>query len=249
MKMKKIISAALAALMAVSALTTTSFAALKADSSISLKSTTVIPVLKVTLPKALTFVVNPYKMQLDVTTGKAPAATALEANIVKTQVVPVYGTVTTKDPDTGANVVTVNKAWSVLNESGIPISCMLYAQAASGNPTGPFEILDVNNSNKNAVTGAASDVKNRQLSLALMGKSSGGGNAVAIKFSSTAPTAWTVAGGCTQIASVPDKGTLDLTLDTTKSICAVGKSCEETLWTAKDTATINVFFKFDFVAA
>ena len=245
---KRIISAVLAAIMAASALTTTSFAELsKADSTISLKSTTVIPVLKITLPKTLAFVVNPYKMSMDVTTGKAPAANAAEANIAKTQVVPVYGTTTTKDPETGANVITPNTSWDILNESGTAISCMLYAQAVSGNPTCTFEIVDAATT-KNAVTGAALDAKNRQLTLALVGKSSGDNKAVPIKFSPTAPTAWTTAGGCTQISSIPDKGTLAFTLDTTKSVCAVGKSCEETLWTAKDTATINVFFKFDFVA-
>lgn len=246
--MKKIISALLAGFMAVSALTSVAFADLKPDSSISLKSTTIIPVLKVTLPKTLAFVVNPYKMEIDVTTGKAPTATSESSNIVKTQVVPTYGTTVSKDPSTGATTVTPNTAWQVLNESGIAISCMLYATAVNGNPTAPFEILDVNNSNKNAITGAAADVKTRQLSLALMAKS-GSGSAVPVKFSSTAPTAWTTVGGCTSIASIANNGTLDLTLDTSKSICAVGKSCEETLWTAKDIATINIFFKFDFVAA
>lgn len=246
--MKKIISALLAGLMAVSAFTATAFADLKADSSISLKSTTVIPVLKVTLPKTLAFVVNPYKMEIDITTGKAPAANAVSSNIVKTQIVPTYGTTSSKDPSTGATVVTPNTAWQVLNESGIPISAMLYATAVNGNPTAPFEILDANNSNKNAVTGEAANAANRQLTLSLNAKS-GSSSATAIKFSTAVPTAWTTAGGCTAIASVANNGTLDLTLDTTKSKCGVGASCGETLWTAKDTATINVFFKFDFVAA
>jgi len=243
--MKKILSAALAAFMAVTALTATSFADLtKADSSISLKGTTVLPILKVTLPKTLAFVVNPYKMSIDKTTGKAATATTTDANKANTFVVPTYGT--TVDAD--KNVV-ANTAWDVVNSSGLPISANIYAVVTNPNAT-KLQILDANNESKDITdqesTAAAAK---KQLTLSLKALSSkSGSTAVAIPLLAAAPDSWTATGKTAAVANVPDAGKLSLTLDTDDCTCAKGADCDE-IWTTKDNPTLGVFFKFDFVVA
>lgn len=242
--MKKIISAALAAFMAVTALSASAFAEIsKADSSIALKATTVIPTLKVTLPKTLAFVVNPYKMEIDKSTGKAADSKTAEGNKVSTFVVPVYGTTTNAD-----KTVTVNTAWQVANSSGLAISAKVYATAVNADTTGKLQILDGSGSTAVDITDgeATADAAKKQLTLKFQGKSSkSGAPNVPIAIRKDAPADWT-AETVANFANIPNAGTLDLTLDTESSICAKGADCADA-WTAKDTATLNVFFKFDFV--
>ena len=241
--MKKIISAGLAALMAVTALSATAFAELaKADSSISVKGTTVIPTLKVTLPKTLAFVVNPYKMSIDKTTGKAADAKTTEANKVNTFVVPVYGTTVNAD-----KTVTANTGWDVLNSSGLPISANIYAIVT--NPSTDVQVLDKKTGKDITDQTSAADATKKQLTLSLKALSSeDGAEAVAIPLLAAAPEGWTTENKTAAIDKIPDAGTLKLTLDTTDSKCAKGAECDAS-WTAKDTPTLGVFFKFDFVVA
>jgi len=241
--MKKIISAGLAALMAVTALSATAFAELaKADSSISVKGSTVIPTLKVTLPKTLAFVVNPYKMSIDKTTGKAADAKTTDANKVNTFVVPVYGTTTNAD-----KTVTVNTGWDVLNSSGLPISANIYAIVT--NPSADVQVLDASTDKDITDQTTEADAAKKQLTLSLKALSSkSGATAVAVPLLAAAPATWTEAGKTAAIANIPDAGTLKLTIDTDESICAKGADCGAS-WTAKDTPTLGVFFKFDFVVA
>lgn len=233
--MKKIISAALATILAVSALTTTAFAAdIKGDSTISVKATTQLPKLKVTLPKTLSFVVNPYKLKLDAD-GKINTADGATASA---QVFPVYG-------KTGE---TANTAWNIKNESGIGISCLMYAKVTNGNPNA-VQILDANNDSKDATNGEAKDQTKRLLTLSLKGKA-GSADAKSIKFATAEVTAWESGDGkpCVKFDKIDDGANLAITIDTSASKCEVGTSCTDTVWTAKDTATLSMAFKFDFVA-
>ena len=87
---KRIISAALASLMAVSALSTSAFAELaKADQTIKGTGVTAVPTLKVTMPKSMSYIINPYKLTVD---AKGKAVAADDANLAgNAQVIPVYG--------------------------------------------------------------------------------------------------------------------------------------------------------------
>ena len=202
---------------------------LKSDSSLTIKSTAMIPTLKITLPKSLTFVNNPYRLSLD-TSGKV--ATSNAADTTNTYIVPVYGT--------------GNSSWDIANLSGIGISCMMYATVTNGNASA-VEILDANNGNKNAVTGEPASADKRHLKLALLGKVGSSGSGTAIKFAPNGATSWNEAGGCTKFSLIPDNQALAVTIDTSKSSCAVGSACEDRMWTVKDTASIFIAFKFDFV--
>ena len=63
--MKKIISAALATLMAVSAFSTSAFAAgLKGDATLDVTSTVNVPTVDVSVPTSAAFVINPYKLKV-----------------------------------------------------------------------------------------------------------------------------------------------------------------------------------------
>jgi hypothetical protein len=237
--MKKIISAALATLMAVSALTTTALAAdVKGDSSISVKATTQLPKLKVTLPMTLSFVVNPYKMKLD-----AAGKVTTEDSGVSTQVVPIYGSTKVDGTDTP------NTAWNIKNESGIGISCIMYAKVANGGDKTKFQIIDANNDNKDATDATTKSTEKRLLTLSLKGKA-GTSEAKPIKFATTDVADWSTGDGkpTVKFDKIDDGASLAITLDTSASKCEVGSACTDTVWTAKDIATITMAFKFDFVA-
>jgi len=225
---KRIISAALASLMAVSALSTSAFAELaKADQSLKGTGVTAVPTLKVTMPKSMSYIINPYKLTVDAK-GKAVAADD-ENRAGNAQVLPIYGT------DSEGNAAT---AWTITNNSGIAIKTAIYATVTNGN-SAAVQILDVNNDNKDVADGtSAADAKMRQIKLDLKA------GTTAIKFLKEAPEAWTAEKGCTVIASTADAGTIALKLEGTT---ATGAEADG-LWTAKDVATINVFFKFDFIA-
>ncbi|MBP3854537.1 MAG: hypothetical protein IK990_02845 [Ruminiclostridium sp.] len=224
---KRIISAALASLMAVSALSTSAFAELaKADQTIKGTGVTAVPTLKVTMPKSMSYIINPYKLTVD---AKGKAVAADDANLAgNAQVIPVYGK--------AADGTTPATAWTITNNSGIAIKTAIYATVTNGNATA-VQILDANNGNKD-VDGNAADAAKRQINLDLKA------GTAAIKFLKAAPTDWTADAGCTVVASTADAGTIDLKLTGTT---ATGASADA-LWTSKDVATINVFFKFDFIA-
>jgi hypothetical protein len=225
---KRIISAGLAALLAVSALSASAFADLaKADSSLKGTGITAVPILKVTLPKAMSYIINPYRLTVDAK-GKAVAAddTTSAGN---GQLIPVYGT--TAEGTTAT-------AWTVTNNSGIAIKTAIYATVTNGN-SAAVQILDATNNNKDVADGtSAADATKRQITLNLKAGNAG------IKFLNEAPTAWTTAAGCTEVASTADGASINLTL--TGSTAAGAEA--DAVWTSKDVATINVFFKFDFIA-
>ena len=201
---------------------------IKGVTSLTIKSTAVIPTLKITLPKTLSFVVNPYKMSLD-SSGRLSSN---ESDVKNSYIVPVYGT--------------GNSSWDITNNSGIGVSCLMYATAVNGNPTA-ISVEDANNGNKNiSVNGEISDDK-RIIRLALKGKAGISGSEKAIKLSSLAPDAWTETSGCTKFSPIPDRQALSITVDEEKSRCLTGSKCAETKWTTKDNVIITMAFKFDFV--
>lgn len=227
---KKIISAALAAIMAASALSTSAFAALdKADNTLTASSVTAVPTLKVTMPKSLSFVINPYKLTVD-----AKGKIDTESNEEGAQIIPVYG----ENAD----------SWDIVNESAIGLNAYIYATVKNGNTT-DVQIIDVNNENKDATTGKAADAKKRQIHLSLTAAVDDD-EAEGIAFALKAPTAWkntdgTAATGVTKI-EIGKGGTLKLAIDEEASKCV--EATPGTLWTAKDTATLSLFFKFEFAS-
>ena len=82
---KRIISLGLVALMATSALyTTASAAGLKSDATLEAASTVSLPTLDVTVPTSAAFVINPYKLSVQV------ADTSTEETASTATVVPLY---------------------------------------------------------------------------------------------------------------------------------------------------------------
>jgi len=252
---KRIISAALASLMAVSALSTSAFAELaKADGSVTGTGTTAIPTLKVTLPKALNYVVNPYKMVVDAK-GKAVAEPTYEGegndrHLVDgqydSQVIAVYDTDKT--------------SWDLINNSGIAIKANIYATVKNGNAAQ----LAINPpaSGEGALT-ADQKKTMRQLNLTLnsypitvaaaddaennihAGDLIYGTTATAITLLDAAPDSWTAAGKTTTINSIANGAGVAFKLSGTT---VTDTTYEGSEWTAKDSATIGLYFKFAFVA-
>ena len=199
----------------------------KSDSALTIKSSAVIPTLKITVPKTLSFVTNPYRLSVD-GNGKVGGSGAVSNSYI----VPVYGT--------------GNSAWNITNISGTGITCVMYATVTNNNPS-QVEIRDANNGGKNAVTGEEVSDDKRVMVLALSGKAGNSGSDTPIPFSPALPATWSEASGCTKFGTIPDGEALALTIDTDECRCYAGSGCTDTKWTAKDTAVITMAFRFDFV--
>lgn len=164
---KRIISAALAALMAVSAFSTTAFAALEADNEIEASSITAVPTLKVTVPTSMGFIINPYRLSVD-TKGSE-----VETGGTATQVIAVYN-----------NKETSPDAWTIKNESSVKVKAELYVVYAN------------ENSKELSFTQAASaaadtnTTKKKVVNFQIMGKADADDSASQITAVDKAPDAW-----------------------------------------------------------
>jgi hypothetical protein len=186
MKMKKIISAALAAIMAVSALTTSAFAAgLTGSNTMEAAGVAAIPAIKVTMPKNMSFVINPYKLKVDVK-GKVSETGK------NTVIVPSYAFT---DGATG---------WEIENTTGAPIRMGVYAWCAlPKSEKATFQIID-------ATGTAVATRKNLKLTI------KAGSNTIKLLSAAPTVTEWwsndAKTAGVTVVDKIEDKAKLAITM-------------------------------------
>jgi len=121
--MKKIISAGLATILAASALTTAAFAD---EVKITAEGTVAKPAIKVTMPKSMAFVFNPYKLSVDAK-GKIVAE-----NGVSTTMVGSYAFETVEADQAG---------WKIVNATGADLQVAIYAYSTNKDGA-EFLVLD-----------------------------------------------------------------------------------------------------------
>ena len=218
---KRIISAAIATLMAASAFSTSAFAAgLKSDATLEAAGTVSVPVIDVTVPTSASFIINPYKMTVtkyekDAWDTNKPSAAITSADTV----IALYG----PKADNSAEAT----GWVVSNNCETnDIDVKMYATYKAA------KTVEVNA--ETATEGL------KQLSLTLKAGDS------AVNLLSAAPTAWTGDGS---------EGVATFTLNKkggttpTKELKLTGTATAGTVaWTASDTVSISMAFKFDLKA-
>lgn len=131
--MKKIISAGLASILAISALSTAAFAE---DTTIVAEGILAKPAIKVTMPKSMAFVFNPYKLVVDAKGKVGTKITAGEngtgATLNDAYVVPSYI----------FDETTKNAGWIITNNTGAAIKAGIVAYSAI-DANAAFRVLDV----------------------------------------------------------------------------------------------------------
>lgn len=218
---KRIIAAALASLMAVSAFSTSAFAAgVKTDATLEATGTVSVPVIDVTVPTSASFVINPYKMTVtkyakDAWDTNKPSAAITSAETV----IALYGP---KADNTGEAT-----GWIVENNCETnDMDVKMYAVYKAA------KTVEVNA--ETATDGL------KQLSLTLKAGDS------AVTLLKAAPTAWT-GDGSDGVASftLNKKGGSN----PTKALTLTGTATAGTVaWTESDTVSISMGFKFDLKA-
>lgn len=221
--MKKIISATLASILAVSALSAVAFAEETTAAntySIEAAGTVAKPAIKVTLPKSMAFVFNPYKLSID---AKGKIAT---------------GDGSSNDVIVGAWTDTTNKSWDIINGAGTDLKAAVYAYATKA-VGDDFEVVDA--------TGTPTTTK-KGLKLTIQAAGGTDGTAAAaVKLQENAlaegTTIWAAAAATTptalKVAKVTDKLQITMTGTTTNAATPLE-------WTEDDKPTVNFLFAFDF---
>lgn len=212
--MKKIISAGLATILAASALSTAAFAD---EFTITAESVLAKPAIKVTMPKSMAFVFNPYGLQvtakgaIDTTNGKTGTLIGSYA----------YET-------------TDNTGWTVANTTGTALKAAVYAYTINKDGA-EFAVIDKSGT---LPTGAK-----RSLKVALTAKGDDDAAAVALKtakLDTKTNSIWDDENGATIIDSVTDK--LIVAFDNENSVAA---KAETDVWSEKDAVKINFIFAFE----
>ncbi len=111
--MKKIISAACAAILAVSAFATTAFAE---DFTMTAESVVAKPAIKVTLPKSMAFVFNPYGLTVDIKGKITTDSTGSDAIAACSYLF---------------DTTTADKGWVITNNSGAKLKAAVYASSVN----------------------------------------------------------------------------------------------------------------------
>lgn len=187
---KRIISAALASLMAVSALATSAFAAgLEADNEIEASSITAIPTISVSVPKSMGFIINPYRLSVDAKGAE------VETGGTATQVIPVYN-----------NKETSPDAWTISNTSSVKVKAELYVVYTNDNAK-ELKFTQV------ATAAADSETKKKVVNFQIMGKANGTGTATQITALDKAPDAWS-----NDFTMNATDGKLDITFDNAATV-------------------------------
>ena len=174
------------------------------------------PALKITMPKSMSFVFNPYGL-----TVNEKGAIDNDAGISGT-LVGSYAF----DP-------TDNSGWHITNSTGTPVKAAVYAYALNKNPA-EFEVIDRTGS---------SDAK-RSLKVALAAKADSGDAAVVSlkgeKLDTKAKSIWSLTNGSTVIEQVENK--LYIYFDTDN--CSAVKEASDS-WSEKDIVKIDFIFAFE----
>jgi len=231
--MKKILSACLTGLLAISAFTATAFAEdptpLAGSNTVTAAGVMKLPAIKVTMPKSMAFVINPYKLKLD-SSGKI-----VSTNYCDEYLVSAYNSTTTEGK---------GKCWSVVNNSGADIKAAYYVYTSDVSST--LKVVD----SKTTITATEKGFTIKPTAQAYA-KPVGDaapekvGTLVEGKLLETAYTGnwWGTAdktAGVLQIASVPDGGSFDIGLTTTLA------NKGGLTWTDADKFTLNFVFQFEY---
>lgn len=221
---KRIISAALATLMAASALSTSAFAAgLKTDATLEAAGTVSIPTIDVTVPTSASFVMNPYKMEIVQYAAGAWGDSKPNSDIKKsTTLIPFYG----PKADNSAE----ETGWYLVNNGTTnAVTVSMYATYKAG------KTVEVN------VASANRDATKKQVTLTLKAGSDD------VTLLTAAPTAWSGDGSTGvktfDLTANNEAGTVD---NAKKAITLTGEAIAGTVaWTESDTVSISMAFKFD----
>jgi hypothetical protein len=238
---KRIISAALASLMAVSALSTSAFAALTSDGALEAAGSVTVPTLDVTVPTEASFIVNPYKLSVKVYT-KDEDKTANDISKTDT-LIPIYGVAGTD----GAK--TENAGWIIENNStDVAVNAKMYAIAKAA------KSVQINADANATDETKKPDPKKKQMTLTLkVGEDE-------VTLVDKAPTAWTDDAATTDVnealgvkAFTLAKATVsgDPEVKTTGKAAITlsgGATVGTEAWTEADTVSLSMVFKFDMVA-
>lgn len=221
---KRIISAAIATLMAASALSTSAFAAgLKSDATLEAAGTVSVPTIDVTVPTTASFIMNPYKMTITKyekdawETGK-PASAKTSTDTV----IPFYGPkADNSNEETG---------WILVNNGTTnDVTVSMYATYKAG------KTVEVN------VASANQDATKKQVALELKAGTAD------VTLLAAAPTAWSGEGSTGVVTFDLAKNDAEGSVaNAKKAITLTGTATAGTVaWTEADTVSISMAFKFD----
>jgi len=230
--MKKIISAGLATILAASALTTAAFAD---EVKITAEGTVAKPAIKVTMPKSMAFVFNPYGLKVDVK-GKIDATNGKETTMVGS-----YAFETVEADQAG---------WKIVNATGADLQVAVYAYSTN-KADAEFLVLD-----KNAVEAdvPAAESGKRAVKVELQAGD------VAIPLQKDALAAgtklWSVAAADAALASADntkklaaltelEAGTADAPGALYISVAGETVNPDKLIWSEKDAVKINFVFGFE----
>ena len=215
--MKKIISAGLATILAVSALSTAAFAE---EYTMTAESTLAKPAVKVTMPKSMAFVFNPYGLKVN-------AKGAIDASGQEGTLIGSYAFAT----ETGADT----SGWAITNGTGTPLKAAVYAYAENKDGA-EFVVVD------KAATPATS--AKRSLKVALTAKADEGDAADitlgSAKLDTKTASIWDTDNGSTVIDSVETK--LVVSFDNENSVAT---KADTDVWSDKDAVKLNFIFGFE----
>ena len=215
--MKKIISAGLATILAVSALSTAAFAE---EYTMTAESTLAKPAVKVTMPKSMAFVFNPYGLKVN-------AKGAIDASGQEGTLIGSYAFAT----ETGADT----SGWAITNGTGTPLKAAVYAYAENKDGA-EFVVVD------KAATPATS--AKRSLKVALTAKADEGDAADitlgSAKLDTKTASIWDTDNGSTVIDSVETK--LVVSFDNENSVAT---KRDTDVWSDKDAVKLNFIFGFE----
>ena len=228
--MKKIISAGLAAILAASALSTAAFAE---DFTVTATSTLAKPAIKVTMPKSMAFVFNPYGLTVDLK-GKVTTEQQKDGDTVLNNAVVV--------PSYQYDTTTAGKGWKVDNQSGAVLKAAIYAYAINAD-SAEFKVFDEGDTTNAKDTDAT---KILAVTIKATGASS---TATTVKMQNAElaadTTIWKEANKASGgTAFKVDQFTAEKPLYVTMSGKTFNK--DKLTWAETDVANINFIFSFDF---
>jgi hypothetical protein len=216
--MKKIISTILAGVLAVSALATTAFAE---DIKITAEGIVAKPAIKVTMPKTMNYVFNPYKLKVD-EKGK------IDAENGKADIVVCSYNNTAKD------------AWEITSTTGADLKAAIYAYALNKEDA-TFLVLD------KTITTSDTDKTKKTLHLEIKAK---GDDEATVKLQNVAldtktTPLWEEANkesGATAFVVKKFNESKPLQITMTGTTANAGKL----VWEEKDTSKVNFIFGFEY---
>ena len=220
--MKKIISAGLAAILAASALSTAAFAE---EFTMSAEGVLAKPALKITMPKSMAFVFNPYGLKVADAKGTINASSTNTATLLGS-----YKFDTTTGADTSG--------WVITNATGADVKAAVYAYSIDKDAT-KFTVVD---------DAAAAPSIDKYVKVGLQAKADDL-DAVDValqkaKLDTKTASIWDTANHSVVVDKVESK----LVISFDEENCAAVKTATDT-WTEKDAVKIDFIFGFELAEA